>query len=38
MGKLPPAGIWSTIGLVAALTFFALWIALPIITSREKKL
>jgi len=38
MGKLPPEGIWSTIGLVAALTFMGLWIALPIITSREKKL
>ncbi len=38
MGKLPPEGIWSTIGLVAALTFFGLWIALPIITSKEKKL
>ncbi|MCF6206426.1 MAG: cytochrome bc complex cytochrome b subunit [Sulfurovum sp.] len=38
MGKLPPEGIWSTIGLVAALTFFALWIALPIITKNEKKL
>jgi ubiquinol-cytochrome c reductase cytochrome b subunit len=38
MGKLPPQGIWSTVGLVAALTFMALWIALPIITSREKKL
>jgi len=38
MGKLPPAGIWSTIGLIAALTFMALWVALPIITSREKKL
>ena len=38
MGKLPPEGIWSTVGLVAALTFMALWIALPIITSREKKL
>ena len=38
MGKLPPQGIWSTIGLVAALTFMALWVALPIITSREKKL
>lgn len=36
MGKLPPQGIWSTVGLVAALTFMALWIALPIITSREK--
>jgi len=38
MGKLPPEGIWSTVGLVAALTFMALWIALPIITAREKKL
>ena len=38
MGKLPPEGIWNTIGLVAALTFFALWIALPIITKTEKKL
>ena len=38
MGKLPPEGIWSTIGLIAALTFMALWVALPIITSREKKL
>ena len=38
MGKLPPEGIWSTVGLIAALTFFALWIALPIITAKEKKL
>ncbi len=38
MGKLPPEGIWSTVGLVAALTFIGLWIALPIITSKEKKL
>ncbi|MEA3454889.1 MAG: cytochrome bc complex cytochrome b subunit [Campylobacterota bacterium] len=38
MGKLPPEGIWNTIGLVAALVFFALWIALPIITKSEKKL
>ena len=38
MGKLPPEGIWSTIGLVAALTFIGLWIALPIITAKEKKL
>ena len=36
MGKLPPEGIWSTIGLIAALTFMALWIALPIITAKEK--
>jgi len=38
MGKLPPQGIWSVIGLMAALFFFVLWIALPIITSKEKKL
>jgi ubiquinol-cytochrome c reductase cytochrome b subunit len=38
MGKLPPEGIWSTIGLIAALVFFALWIALPFITKLEKKL
>jgi len=38
MGKLPPQGIWSTVGFVAALVFFALWIALPIITKSEKKL
>jgi ubiquinol-cytochrome c reductase cytochrome b subunit len=38
MGKLPPEGIWSTIGLLAAIFFFVLWIALPIITKKEKKL
>jgi ubiquinol-cytochrome c reductase cytochrome b subunit len=38
MGKLPPEGAWSVIGLIAALFFFVLWIALPIITSKEKKL
>ncbi len=38
MGKLPPEGIWNTIGLISALFFFLLWIALPIITAREKKL
>jgi len=38
MGKLPPEGIWSTIGFVAAIVFFALWIALPFITKSEKKL
>lgn len=37
MGKLPPEGIFSTIGLVAALLFIALWIILPIITKIEKK-
>ena len=38
MGKLPPEGIWSKIGLIAAIFFFFLWIALPIITAREKKI
>ncbi len=37
MGKLPPEGDWNLIGLVAALVFFALWIALPFITKIEKK-
>lgn len=38
MGKLPPEGVFSTIGYVAALVFIGLWIALPIITKLEKKL
>jgi ubiquinol-cytochrome c reductase cytochrome b subunit len=38
MGKLPPQGIYSTIGLVAALVFIGLWVALPFITKLEKKL
>ncbi len=38
MGKLPPEGIFSKIGLVAALTFIGLWIALPFITKKEKEL
>ena len=37
MGKVPPSGIFSTIGFYAALGFFALWIALPIITASERK-
>ena len=37
MGKLPPEGIFSTIGLYAALIFIGLWIALPIITKFERK-
>jgi ubiquinol-cytochrome c reductase cytochrome b subunit len=37
MGKLPPEGIFSQIGLVSALLFIAQWILLPIITSFEKK-
>ena len=38
MGKLPPEGAFNTIGLIAALVFFALWIALPFITKLEKKI
>jgi len=39
MGKLPPTdALFANIGLVSALLFFALWIALPIITKLEKKL
>ena len=37
MGKLPPEGMFSTIGLYAALIFIGLWIALPIITKFERK-
>ena len=37
MGKLPPEGVFSTIGLVAAVLFIVQWLALPIITSMEKK-
>jgi ubiquinol-cytochrome c reductase cytochrome b subunit len=36
MGKLPPQGIFSTIGLVAAVIFIGLWVALPFITKNEK--
>ena len=38
MGKLPPEGVWRIIGTIAAVFFFVLWIALPIITKKEKKL
>jgi len=39
MGKLPPTNAtFASIGLVAAILFFVLWIALPIITKIEKKL
>jgi len=38
MGKVPPVNPWSQIGLVAAVTFILLWIALPFITKSEKKL
>jgi ubiquinol-cytochrome c reductase cytochrome b subunit len=36
MGKLPPEGIFNTIGMVAAVTFIVLWIILPFITKNEK--
>ena len=36
MGKLPPEGIFNTIGLVAAVVFIGLWVVLPIITKKEK--
>ena len=38
MGKVPPMGVFTTIGLIAALTFIGLWVALPFITMIEKKL
>jgi len=39
MGKLPPTdALFANIGFFAAVLFFVLWIALPIITSKEKKL
>jgi len=37
MGKLPPEGIYSTIGLYAALIFIGMWIILPFITKIERK-
>jgi len=37
MGKVPPEGVFSTIGFYAASTFIGLWIALPFITKFEKK-
>jgi ubiquinol-cytochrome c reductase cytochrome b subunit len=36
MGKLPPVGIYTTIGTVAAWVFILLWVALPIVTKLEK--
>jgi len=36
-GKLPPEGIYNTIGAVATWTFLGLWVVLPIITMLEKK-
>ncbi len=37
MGKLPPQGIYSTIGLYAAWTFILLWVILPFVTKSEKQ-
>jgi len=37
MGKLPPEGNFSTIGLVAAWVFIILWVILPFITKIEKR-
>lgn len=37
MGKVPPEGVFSTIGLYAALVFIGLWVILPFITKYEKK-
>lgn len=37
MGKVPPEGMFTTIGVYATYTFFALWVILPIITILEKK-
>jgi ubiquinol-cytochrome c reductase cytochrome b subunit len=36
MGKVPPMGIYTKIGTVAAWTFIILWFALPFITKMEK--
>ncbi len=36
MGKLPPEGMFSTIGLWAAIAFIVLWVTLPFITKNEK--
>ncbi len=36
LGKLPPVGIFTILGKVAAYVFIALWFALPFITKMEK--
>ena len=38
MGKVPPIGVFTKIGFVAAIVFIALWVILPIITLIEKKI
>ena len=37
LGKLPPEGMYSTLGLISALLFIVMWLALPFITKNEKK-
>ncbi len=37
MGKLPPKDPFSTIGLISAVLFIVMWLALPFITKNEKK-
>ena len=36
LGKLPPVGIYTTLGKVFAYAFIALWFALPFVTKMEK--
>jgi len=36
MGKVPPMGIYTTIGTIAAWVFIILWAVLPFITMKEK--
>jgi ubiquinol-cytochrome c reductase cytochrome b subunit len=36
LGKLPPEGIFTTLGTIFAYLFIALWIALPFVTKMEK--
>ena len=36
LGKLPPVGVYTTYGTIAAYFFIGLWIALPIVTKLEK--
>ena len=36
LGKLPPEGIFTTLGTVFAYIFIALWFALPFVTKMEK--
>jgi len=36
LGKLPPEGIFTTLGTIAAWVFILLWIALPFITKMER--